>query len=163
MKLVWLARAIATRNAQIDYIARDNTTADLKQGNRIAEQIEALKQHPELGRLGRVRGTRELVISRTPFIVVYRVKATRVEILRVLHGAQQWPKENSAPPTRPRDGENRSGRADGALRLPKLGDRQMEENMVRSIVSPRLLLVGGGTVASCPGCWPSSGWRGRWW
>jgi toxin ParE1/3/4 len=37
-----------------------------------------------------VAGTRELVVSRTPFIVVYAV-GDAVELLRILHGAQQWP------------------------------------------------------------------------
>ena len=65
--------------------------AAVSQGDRIAEQIEILQQHPQMGRPGRKQGTRELVISRTPFIVVYRIKAKRIELLRVLHGAQQWP------------------------------------------------------------------------
>jgi toxin ParE1/3/4 len=89
--LVWLQRAIQDRDAQLDYIAQDNPTAAVSQGDRIAEQIEILQQHPQMGRPGRKQGTRELVISRTPFIVVYRVKAKRIELLRVLHGAQQWP------------------------------------------------------------------------
>jgi len=52
-----------------------------------------LSEHPEAGRSGRRRGTRELVISGTPFILIYRVRArpARVEILRVLHGKQKWP------------------------------------------------------------------------
>ena len=89
--LVWLQRAIQDRDAQLDYIAQDNPTAAVSQGDRIAEQIEILQQHPQMGRPGRKQGTRELVISRTPFIVVYRIKAKRIELLRVLHGAQQWP------------------------------------------------------------------------
>ena len=89
--LVWLQRAIDDRDAQLDYIAQDNPMAAVSQGDRIAEQIEILQQHPQMGRPGRKQGTRELVISRTPFIVVYRVKAKRIELLRVLHGAQQWP------------------------------------------------------------------------
>ena len=89
--LVWLQRAIQDRDAQLDYIAQDNPMAAVSQGDRIAEQIEILQQHPQMGRPGRKQGTRELVISRTPFIVVYRVKAKRIELLRVLHCAQQWP------------------------------------------------------------------------
>ena len=61
------------------------------QGDRIAEQIDILLQHPQMGRPGRKQGTRELVISRTPFIVVYRLKGKRIELLRLLHGSQQWP------------------------------------------------------------------------
>jgi hypothetical protein len=47
-----------------------------------------------MGREGRVKGTRELVIGRSPFIAVYRIKGKRIEILRILHGAQQWPKSD---------------------------------------------------------------------
>lgn len=52
-----------------------------------------LADHPEAGRGGRLDGTRELVIPRTAFLLIYRIdeKAQRVEILRLLHGAQKWP------------------------------------------------------------------------
>lgn len=57
----------------------------------ITEKI--LLDHPSAGRLGRVRGTRELVIDGVPFVVIYRqvVKLQQLEVLRVLHDAQQWP------------------------------------------------------------------------
>ena len=89
--LVWLKRATRDRDAQLDYIAQDNPLAAISQGDRIAEQIEMLIQHPQMGRQGRTKGTRELVISRTPFVLVYRLKGKRIELLRVLHGSQQWP------------------------------------------------------------------------
>lgn len=89
--LVWLRRAINDRDAQLDYIAQDNPLAAVSQGDRIDEQVEILLQHPQMGRPGRKQGTRELVISRTPFIVVYRLKGKRIELLRLLHGAQMWP------------------------------------------------------------------------
>jgi toxin ParE1/3/4 len=96
LKIAWLPRALKDRDAQIDYIANENPKAALDQGDRIEQQIDMLADFPEAGRPGRKHGTRELVIGRTPFIVVYRVrpKARRVEILRVLHGAQQWPPSN---------------------------------------------------------------------
>ena len=90
--LVWLKRAIHDRDAQLDYIAQDNPQAAVSQGDRIDEQVDILLQHPQMGRPGRKQGTRELVISRTPFVVVYRIKGKRIELLRLLHGAQQWPK-----------------------------------------------------------------------
>ena len=90
--LVWLQRAIQDRDAQLDYIAQDNPMAAVSQGDRIAEQIEILQQHPQMGRPGRKQGTRELAISRTPFIVGYRINGKRTELLRLLHGAQKWPK-----------------------------------------------------------------------
>jgi toxin ParE1/3/4 len=55
---------------------------------RIIDQIQLLTQFPQPGRLGRVAGTRELVISETPFVVAYRIGADAV---RILHGAQRWP------------------------------------------------------------------------
>ena len=91
MTLVWLKRAINDRDAQLDYIAQDNPQAAVAQGDRIDEQVDTLLRHPQMGRPGRKQGTRELVISRTPFIVVYRLKSKRIELLRLLHGAQQWP------------------------------------------------------------------------
>jgi toxin ParE1/3/4 len=91
LNLVWLRRALADRDAQLDFIAKDKPGAAIEQGDRIARQVGQLIQHPQIGRIGRQPGTRELVISRTPFIVVYRLKAERIELLRLLHGAQQWP------------------------------------------------------------------------
>lgn len=91
MILVWLKRAIGDRDAQLDYIAQDNPLAAVTQGDRVEEQLDLLLQHPQMGRPGRKQGTRELVISRTPFIVVYRIKGKRIELLRLLHGSQQWP------------------------------------------------------------------------
>jgi toxin ParE1/3/4 len=93
VKLEWLPIAIKMRDAQIDFIAEENPAAAIEQGDRIMQQTKQLLDHPELGRPGRKIRTREVVIGRTPFIVVYRhlPKAKRIEILRVLHGAQQWP------------------------------------------------------------------------
>lgn len=52
-----------------------------------------LSNHPQAGRPGRVSGTRELVINGIPLIVVYRIvdRLDQLQILRVLHDAQQWP------------------------------------------------------------------------
>ena len=55
-----------------------------------------LTDHPRAGRQGRLKNTRELVIDGIPFIVIYREHSTAncIEILRVLHDAQQWPAAN---------------------------------------------------------------------
>ena len=94
MIIVWLPEANRNRFAQLDYIAQDNPLAAANQDEEIEHQVEMLLQHPKMGRPGRSKGTRELVISRTPFIAVYRLKgAQRIEIIRLLHGSQQWPPE----------------------------------------------------------------------
>lgn len=92
MILVWLPSANVTRDAQLDYIAQDSFLAAIDQDEEIEKQVDMLLDHPNMGRLGRLKATRELVISRTSFIVAYRVKGKRIEILRVLHGSQQWPR-----------------------------------------------------------------------
>lgn len=57
----------------------------------IFESVNHLATHPLLGRPGRLPGTRELIISGTPFIVPYRVREDEVVILRVFHAARKWP------------------------------------------------------------------------
>ena len=58
---------------------------------RIRSAVQNLARHPALGRTGRVSGTRELVVSGTPYIVPYRVRGRTGEILRVFHSARKWP------------------------------------------------------------------------
>lgn len=55
------------------------------------EAAESLKDLPQRGRKGRKAGTREITVSNLPFIIIYRAGQEVVEILRILHGAQQWP------------------------------------------------------------------------
>ena len=57
----------------------------------IATSVQRLATFPMSGRSGRVPGTRELVISNTPFVVAYRIEKERIVILAIYHGAQQWP------------------------------------------------------------------------
>lgn len=95
MILSWLPTATNERYDQLDYIALDNPLAAISQDEEIEQQINRLTAQPEMGRIGRVNGTRELVISRTPFIAVYRIAGDRIEILRFLHGAQKWPDKTS--------------------------------------------------------------------
>jgi toxin ParE1/3/4 len=93
MQLEWSIFALADREAIFDYIEADSPQAAITVDDRIREQVEELMKFPELGRAGRVDGTRELVIQRTPYIAAYRIAGNTVRILRVLHGAQIWPEE----------------------------------------------------------------------
>ncbi len=91
IRLEWSALAQADRNTIFDYIEADSPQAAIAVDDRIREQIENSKRFPESGRPGRIEGTRELVISRTPYIAAYRIAGNTVRILRVLHGSQRWP------------------------------------------------------------------------
>src|ERR1039457_2695717 len=91
MVLEWSVFALADRDAIFDYIEADSPRAAVSVDDRIQACVESLLQFPEMGRIGRIEGTRELVISRTPYIAVYLVAGDTVRVLRLLHGAQQWP------------------------------------------------------------------------
>jgi addiction module RelE/StbE family toxin len=95
LRLEWSVFALEDRDGIFDYIEEDSPRAAVVVDDRIRTQVRQLLQFPETGRLGRVEGTRELVISRTPYIAAYRITGDTVRILRVLHGAQQWPDEMS--------------------------------------------------------------------
>lgn len=96
MTIAWLKTALRTRFEQLNYIAADNVQAAIRLDEEIERQVDLLTEHPLMGREGRVKGTRELVIGRSPFIAVYRIKGKRIEILRILHGAQRWPQTQTA-------------------------------------------------------------------
>ncbi|MBC8018716.1 MAG: type II toxin-antitoxin system RelE/ParE family toxin [Verrucomicrobia bacterium] len=91
MIIEWLPAAQRDFDAIIDFIAADNPLAAINQADEIEQQVEGLIEHRHRGRAGRVKGTRELVIVRTPFIVAYCIKPGNIQILRIYHGAQQWP------------------------------------------------------------------------
>jgi len=73
------------------WIAQDNSPAAALMAGRVIEAVEYLIEHPGLGRPGRLQGTRELVVSGTPFVVIYRVRLDVVQVLRLLHHARKWP------------------------------------------------------------------------
>jgi toxin ParE1/3/4 len=91
MTVVWSPRAIRHLVHVRDYIAREDPAAAARIGQRILECVDLLMRHPEAGRPGRLAGTRELVVPRTPYVIPYRLKAARLEILAVLHYRQRWP------------------------------------------------------------------------
>ena len=72
------------------HIAEDSPVQAGKMLDTIERKVTPLSEHPEIGRVGRKRGTRELVAHEN-YIVIYRVLTSKVEILRVKHTAQQWP------------------------------------------------------------------------
>jgi toxin ParE1/3/4 len=91
MRLVWTAPALHDLAAARAYIARDNPGAADRQVRLVLATVGSLLRFPEIGRPGRRKGTRELVINRTPYIAAYRVCGDQIEVLRVMHGRQRWP------------------------------------------------------------------------
>lgn len=91
MPIVWLPVAVQDIIHIRHYIADRDPESASKIAQRIDKAIAHLSAMPNMGRSGRIFGTRELTISGTPFLAVYRVQSDRIEILRVLHGRQTFP------------------------------------------------------------------------
>jgi toxin ParE1/3/4 len=89
MDVRWTSSAQSSFDAQIDYIADDNLSAAYRVRDAVLRHTEMLSINPEMGRPGRVNGTRELVISGTPYIAAYRIGLHDVVIFRFVHGAQR--------------------------------------------------------------------------
>jgi toxin ParE1/3/4 len=91
MEIRWSPEAVLDFTAIVQYIRQDNSSAALRVARAIYDAVAQLNTFPNRGRPGRINGTRELPLPRLPFVVVYRVRENTVEIVRLLHGAQQWP------------------------------------------------------------------------
>ncbi|HEX5415337.1 MAG TPA: type II toxin-antitoxin system RelE/ParE family toxin [Chloroflexota bacterium] len=87
MRIVWAAPARRDLRGQVLYVAERNPDAAKRLQAAMRHAVEGLADFPNRGRPGRYEGTRELVITGYPYIVVYRVREESVRILRVLHGA----------------------------------------------------------------------------
>ncbi|MEO7953054.1 MAG: type II toxin-antitoxin system RelE/ParE family toxin [Polaromonas sp.] len=90
MRLFWTPEALDDRRAIYDYIEADNPRAALTLDELFSEKVRHLIDHPGLGRIGRITGTRELVVQKN-YILIYDTTVELVRILRVLHAARQWP------------------------------------------------------------------------
>jgi len=91
LKILWLEEAVVDLEDAYEFILYDNPPAAAGEVARVLKAVEHLSDNPALGRPGRVPKTRELIVAGTPYLVIYRVKNDRLEILRVFHGARQWP------------------------------------------------------------------------
>jgi toxin ParE1/3/4 len=90
MKVVWSRRAIRHLASLREYIEKDSARNAQVVAKRILNAVDLLQSHPEMGRPGRVVGTRELVVPDTPYIIPYRVRSGRLELIAVFHGHQKW-------------------------------------------------------------------------
>jgi toxin ParE1/3/4 len=91
MKLVWVPLAIQDLLQIRAYIEKDNKAAAARIARQLRIAAKRLTIHPEIGTPGRTGSTRELVLPGTPYILPYRVRHNQIEILSVIHNAQEWP------------------------------------------------------------------------
>ncbi len=91
MKVRWTEKAIDDRIAIFDRISPDNFEAAVRLDDEIVAQVLSLDEFPELGREGRSENTRELMIAGTRYIAAYVITDRAIEVLRIMHGSQEWP------------------------------------------------------------------------
>ncbi len=91
MKVRWTLPAANQLREIFEYIAAGNLGAAGRMVRRIHNSIEQTAKMPNAGRIGRVAGTREVVVPGTNYLVAYRVVEDAIQILAIMHGAREWP------------------------------------------------------------------------
>ena len=89
--VVWLDEALEDIKSIGDYIAQENANAAYHVLIRIQATADNLSRHPEIGRPGRVFGTREIVMIDLPYILAYQITDRDIRILAVMHTSRKWP------------------------------------------------------------------------
>jgi addiction module RelE/StbE family toxin len=93
MQVRWTESATNDLRGITRYIRKNNPTAARAVAKAIIDAADSLSRFPLKGREGRIDSTRELVVSGLPYIIVYKVARTAIQILHIYHGARNWPEE----------------------------------------------------------------------
>ena len=91
MQLRWTTEAAADLERIADYLFQHVPERAPELVRTVYDAPAVLLEFPQRGRAGKKAGTRELVLSTLPYVIVYTVRGDTVFIVRILHGAQQWP------------------------------------------------------------------------
>jgi toxin ParE1/3/4 len=91
LKVAWSPLALQRIEEIWKHIALDNPAAATRAVRRIQKATKRLAFHPHSGRPGRVPGFRELVVAGTRYLLPYHFVQGTIEIVTVIHGAQEWP------------------------------------------------------------------------
>ncbi len=91
MKVKWLRRALKNLDEVYQYVEQNNPVAARAVLLKIQNAINNLVYFPMMGKQGRVEGTRELFVSQTPYIIIYKISSQTIIILRILHSSRRYP------------------------------------------------------------------------
>ena len=91
MEVRWTEDAVTDLERITDYLFEKTPGHAPQLARAIYNAPSTLVRFPYSGRLGKKRGTRELVLAPLPYLMVYRIKDDIILIARILHGAQKWP------------------------------------------------------------------------
>ncbi len=92
MQVRWTSAAAGDLENIADYLLERTPENAARLIREVCEAAFALRIYPNRGRVGKKSGTRELVLPSLPYIVVYKFASEVVHIVRILHGAQDWPR-----------------------------------------------------------------------
>lgn len=90
MRLRWTQAAAEDLEIICDYLHKHHPRYAQATVSRIYREILALRMYPRRGRIGAEPGTRELILTGLPYVVVFRATDVAVEVLHIHHGAQDW-------------------------------------------------------------------------
>ncbi len=93
MRVRWTELALLDLDSIAEYLTGQSAEVTVSQLRLVQASVRSLSLFPGRGRPGRIEGTRELVVAASPYIVAYRERDGYVEVLAVIHGAKQWPKQ----------------------------------------------------------------------
>ncbi|MDD1966814.1 type II toxin-antitoxin system RelE/ParE family toxin [Pseudomonas putida] len=89
MQVEWLEKALKNLEDESDYLALESPQAADDFSDAIFASVDRLAIFPALGRVGRVKNTREWVVPDWPYLIPYRVHNNRLQILGVFHTRQR--------------------------------------------------------------------------
>jgi toxin ParE1/3/4 len=90
-RIIWTEQAADDLEAAAAFIEQHRPGSGAKLLARLMQALTALQEHPEIGRHGRIRGTRELVLSGSPYLAVYCTDSAQITLLAFLHSSRKWP------------------------------------------------------------------------
>lgn len=94
MQVRWTEPAAQDLERISEYIQKDRPDAAERIAKSLFDAANSLGIFPARGRVGRVSGTRELIVSGMPYIIVYRITDSGTHILRIYHAARDWPEKS---------------------------------------------------------------------
>ncbi len=93
MKVRWTRPALTDLIEAQTYFSQDNPEMARTIAQRLWDSTRRLADNPQIGRPGHATGTREWVVSHTPYLIVYRLREETIEILRLWHTRRDWQSE----------------------------------------------------------------------
>jgi len=91
--IIWLRTAKQNLEDELNFIHKEDPNVAKRIAKLVKERVENLENFPEMGRIGRVQDTRELIFPEIPYIIPYRMKDGNIEILRFFHSSRKLPKK----------------------------------------------------------------------